>query len=128
MSRRHGRLFLQDGGVWYEDLGSSNGGWIGTQRLSGPIKLRPGQEVRLGLSRLERKAAGEAFSLDRASSGRNDPARPVEAALDQVLSCADEHRPSTAPRAGPVSPSRGVRTSSESGDQNPLRVTRYADP
>ncbi|MBI3924216.1 MAG: FHA domain-containing protein [Armatimonadetes bacterium] len=48
MSRRHGRLWLQDGGVWYEDLGSANGSWIGNQRLTGPIQLCPGHEVRLG--------------------------------------------------------------------------------
>ncbi|MBI3930195.1 MAG: FHA domain-containing protein [Armatimonadetes bacterium] len=41
MSRRHGRLWLQDGEVWYEDLGSSNGSWIGSVRLAGPVMLRP---------------------------------------------------------------------------------------
>ena len=28
MSRRHGKVWLEGGDVWYEDLGSSNGSWV----------------------------------------------------------------------------------------------------
>lgn len=34
MSRRHGRLWLEDGSVWYQDLGSSNGSWVDKGRVT----------------------------------------------------------------------------------------------
>ncbi|MBI3924147.1 MAG: GAF domain-containing protein [Armatimonadetes bacterium] len=48
MSRQHGRVWLDGAEVWYQDLGSSNGSWDGITRLTGPLKLRPGLEIRLG--------------------------------------------------------------------------------
>ncbi|MCA9775920.1 MAG: FHA domain-containing protein [Candidatus Eremiobacteraeota bacterium] len=34
MSRRHGRVWLEGELVWYEDLGSSNGSWMGQTKLA----------------------------------------------------------------------------------------------
>jgi signal transduction histidine kinase len=48
ISRRHGRVWTDAGSVWYEDLGSSNGSWMRGERLSAPVCLGPGVEVRLG--------------------------------------------------------------------------------
>jgi len=49
ISRRHGRLWLSgQQEVWYEDLGSSNGSWLGGTRLVEPYRLVPGIAVQLG--------------------------------------------------------------------------------
>lgn len=49
LSRRHGRLWLSgETEVWYEDLGSSNGSWLGGRRLTEPHRLAPGTAVQLG--------------------------------------------------------------------------------
>lgn len=48
ISRRHGRVWVDGSGIWYEDLGSSNGSWLKGERLSAPVRLAPGVEVRLG--------------------------------------------------------------------------------
>lgn len=48
VSRRHARLWADAVGVWYEDLGSSNGSWVGNRRLSEPLLLAHDLEVVLG--------------------------------------------------------------------------------
>jgi pSer/pThr/pTyr-binding forkhead associated (FHA) protein len=48
VSTRHAR-FVPNGGDWYvEDLGSTNGTYIGTQRISSPTLIGVGTQVRLG--------------------------------------------------------------------------------
>src|SRR5437588_13039444 len=46
VSRRHARI-VWDGGYWIEDLGSSNGVYVGAERVQ-RSPLRPGDEVRCG--------------------------------------------------------------------------------
>src|SRR5690348_11091671 len=46
VSRRHARI-VWDGGYWIEDLGSSNGVYVGNERVQ-KSPLRPGDEVRCG--------------------------------------------------------------------------------
>lgn len=48
LSRRHGHVWADAAGVWYEDLGSSNGSWKGEERLQSKLRLEPGVELRLG--------------------------------------------------------------------------------
>jgi len=48
LSRRHARFVLEEGAVYVEDLGSTNGTWIAGRRLHGRMALAPGVEVRLG--------------------------------------------------------------------------------
>jgi hypothetical protein len=48
MSRRHCNIWLREGQVWIEDLGSGNGTWINDQRIAEPTALEPGQNLRLG--------------------------------------------------------------------------------
>lgn len=52
-STRHARISLQ-GGQWVaEDLGSTNGTYIGQQRLDGPTAMTPGVPLRIGQTVLE---------------------------------------------------------------------------
>jgi len=52
-SSRHARIFPQ-GGQWFvEDLGSTNGTYIGEERVQGIIPLAPGVGVQIGQSVVE---------------------------------------------------------------------------
>ena len=48
ISRRHACLTVTDHGVTCEDLGSKNGTWIGAARVTTPVALGEGDEIRLG--------------------------------------------------------------------------------
>jgi predicted component of type VI protein secretion system len=48
VSRRHARLTVQAGNFMLEDLGSTNGTFVNSQRLTGPRMLRPGDVIQLG--------------------------------------------------------------------------------
>ncbi len=52
-SSRHAR-FYNDAGTWFiEDLNSTNGTWVGTQRIYQPIQLDPGMPVTIGKTTME---------------------------------------------------------------------------
>lgn len=48
VSRRHARMRLEPSGFVIEDLGSTNGTFVNSQRLTGPHVLRPGERIQLG--------------------------------------------------------------------------------
>jgi pSer/pThr/pTyr-binding forkhead associated (FHA) protein len=52
-SGRHARLFPQDGSWIVEDLGSTNGTFLGGVRLTDPTRVEPGVPVRVGRTVLE---------------------------------------------------------------------------
>jgi len=52
-SSLHARVFGRDGGVFVEDLGSTNGTYLNGARLTGPTVLRPGDQVQVGNTVLE---------------------------------------------------------------------------
>jgi pSer/pThr/pTyr-binding forkhead associated (FHA) protein len=52
-SARHARLFPHEGQWVAEDLGSTNGTWIGKSRLTAPTVLQVGQSLRVGQTVLE---------------------------------------------------------------------------
>jgi hypothetical protein len=52
-SARHARLFPQDGSWIAEDLGSTNGTFLGGVRLTDPTRVEPGVPVRVGRTLLE---------------------------------------------------------------------------
>lgn len=49
VSRRHARLTWDGQDAFLEDLGSKNGTFLGGVRISGPVALKDGDEVRFGL-------------------------------------------------------------------------------
>ena len=62
VSRRHARLSWDDRGVFLADLGSKNGTFVKGVRVSEPVALEDGDEIRLGLVSLVYRAphsAGE---------------------------------------------------------------------
>jgi predicted component of type VI protein secretion system len=48
ISRQHARISRTPGGYVLEDLGSTNGTYVGGERLSGPLALNPGDMIGLG--------------------------------------------------------------------------------
>jgi pSer/pThr/pTyr-binding forkhead associated (FHA) protein len=61
MSRHHARMYWSEGGWWLEDMGSSNGTFVGefgqSQRIAGAVRLAIGQIFRVGRSRFRLEAA-----------------------------------------------------------------------
>lgn len=52
-SQRHARLY-EHAGQWYvEDLGSTNGTFVGRERITEPTAVGPGSQLRVGQSTLE---------------------------------------------------------------------------
>ena len=52
-SSRHARIFPQDGGWFVEDLGSTNGTFVGRDKVTAPTPIRIGSQVRLGQTTIE---------------------------------------------------------------------------
>ena len=52
-SGRHARLSLQQGTWMVEDLGSTNGTFLGRARVQDPVPIAPGAPVRIGRTVLE---------------------------------------------------------------------------
>src|ERR687896_167383 len=55
VSQLHARVFTRDGGVWVEDLGSTNGPYLNDQRVSAPLAVRRGDQLKVGSTVLELK-------------------------------------------------------------------------
>ena len=47
-SGRHARIFLSDDGWLVEDLGSTNGTFLGANRLTKPVPVEVGSTLRIG--------------------------------------------------------------------------------
>ncbi len=52
-SGRHARLSLRHGTWMVEDLGSTNGTFLGRNRVQDPVPIAPGAQVRIGRTVLE---------------------------------------------------------------------------
>jgi hypothetical protein len=52
-STRHARISQQDGMWVVEDLGSTNGTYLGARKLDGPAPMEPGVPLRIGRTVLE---------------------------------------------------------------------------
>lgn len=56
MSRHHARLTVHEREVSVEDLGSTNGTRVGSQRVSAPVRIGPGAKLSIGSQEFELKA------------------------------------------------------------------------
>jgi hypothetical protein len=63
ISRRHARLWLEDGSLVVEDLGSSNGTYVNGERISGPTRLGADDVLQLGSTSLEVSGPGAATGV-----------------------------------------------------------------
>lgn len=52
VSRRHARIVIRGGTITLEDLGSKNGTFVGTRRVTDPIAIAPGDEILVGTIRM----------------------------------------------------------------------------
>ena len=52
-SQMHARVFQREGQVLVEDLGSTNGTYLNRQKVTGPVALRPGDELQIGNTVME---------------------------------------------------------------------------
>ncbi|MBA2625448.1 MAG: FHA domain-containing protein, partial [Acidimicrobiia bacterium] len=55
VSQLHARVFTRDGGVWVEDLGSTNGTFLNAERVSAPLAVRRGDQLKVGSTVMELK-------------------------------------------------------------------------
>jgi pSer/pThr/pTyr-binding forkhead associated (FHA) protein len=55
VSTFHARIFNRDGAWFVEDLGSTNGTYVNQRRVTSPVELRVGDQVKLGKTTLELK-------------------------------------------------------------------------
>jgi pSer/pThr/pTyr-binding forkhead associated (FHA) protein len=53
VSQLHARIFRRDGGVYLEDLGSTNGTFLNRKPVNGPIALKRGDRIQIGRTVLE---------------------------------------------------------------------------
>jgi len=52
LSREHAHVTYEGGGYWLTDLGSTNGTWVNERRLVAPYRLRSGDSIGCGMTRL----------------------------------------------------------------------------
>jgi pSer/pThr/pTyr-binding forkhead associated (FHA) protein len=57
MSRHHARVSAQGDLALVEDLGSTNGTYVNGQKVEGPRAIRPGDQIRVGLTVIELRTA-----------------------------------------------------------------------
>ena len=59
ISRRHARIVVHDAGVTVEDLGSKNGTFVNSERLTTPRALSTGDTITIGRIRIMIREAGD---------------------------------------------------------------------
>lgn len=47
-SNLHARVYRREGGIWVEDLGSTNGTWVNAEKINGPTRLGRGDLLQVG--------------------------------------------------------------------------------
>jgi pSer/pThr/pTyr-binding forkhead associated (FHA) protein len=55
VSQLHARVYIRDGELYVEDLGSTNGTYLNTRKVSSPSALRRGDQLKVGSTVLEVK-------------------------------------------------------------------------
>ncbi len=71
ISKRHARIFQDDGGWFLEDLGSSNGTYVDEQRISGAVSIGSGMSFSLAQRRFE------VVYMDSAAAAMDDDPAPL---------------------------------------------------
>ena len=53
VSQLHARVFRHDGGLYVEDLGSTNGTYVNKKKVTSPVLIRKGDKVQFGRTTME---------------------------------------------------------------------------
>src|SRR5688572_14363615 len=64
ISRRHARIWISEGAVWFEDLGSTNGSWLKGARVIGPLRLSADDTIVVGETKLRVPAEDQSQRRD----------------------------------------------------------------
>ena len=78
VSRKHSRIDCVDGHYVLSDLGSSNGTYLNGQRIAGPAPLKDGDEIVVGVTRLE-------FRMGRVPTTDAEIVRSAEGRVEGVV-------------------------------------------
>jgi pSer/pThr/pTyr-binding forkhead associated (FHA) protein len=142
ISRRHARIYIQNGGFVLEDLGSTNGSPVSGQRLVSPYTLHPGEVITLGeritlsfeTAELEESTTVSTGSLKDPATVRPEASPspvPVQTPAYPPPSSSYEQRPSYPSRTEqpqqypPVSPPAYQSPAPVSQPQYPVQQQRY---
>ncbi|HWF54460.1 MAG TPA: DHA2 family efflux MFS transporter permease subunit [Solirubrobacteraceae bacterium] len=106
MSRRHARLRVEGPRVLVEDLGSTNGTYVGGQRITSPVWLDSDTQLQLGLSHMTVQLTSPSRAPD---SLQTTAPRPVQRT---VLRPAGPPAP---PYRGPIVPARSPAPAAGAG-------------
>ena len=89
VSSRHAMLTVGDGGVTIEDLGSTNGVFVGDQRIRGSVSLTHGSVVHIGKAVLELRQVGQVSVHPHPAhppvTANAEPALPAESRRSREL-------------------------------------------
>jgi len=99
VSRRHARLFEEQGSWWVEDLGSRAGTWRNGRAISGRERIGPGDRLGLGGSVLVVEDGAPATAASGLPSGSIPPGTSIFRRAEELLS--DSRLPAAA-QAGDV--------------------------
>jgi hypothetical protein len=120
VSRRHAVLRRSGGSVVVEDLDSTNGTFVNGERIRGPIKVGPGDQVRVGRTTLEidpdQRAADTIVSL---------PVRPDQIPSSEAQPSVDVSAESVAEDEDATQP-LPARTLDEGGRRPPRSNRRWS--
>jgi FHA domain len=111
VSRRHAVLRRSDGSVVVEDLDSTNGTFVNGERIHSPIRVGPGDQVRVGRTTLEIETDQRADDTIVSTPPRPDQLQPTEAPSGGVP--AEAHEDATQPL-----PFRKVESASRAAPSN----------
>ena len=121
ISRRHARVWADGARLFYEDLGSRNGSFIGCDRLSGTVELNPGMSVLLGETALlvpdsserpDMSDLDQTYEAPAVDLGIPEPPAPTQDLLPHLLS-QDLGVPRALGRTDDMPPSDQVQKSAE---------------
>jgi adenylate cyclase len=95
VSSRHARLTVENGACWIEDIGSTNGTWVGKSRIKIKTRVGAGIAIRVGQTSIlvqDVPAATSCPAIPDSGPGSEKPAAVIEAGQsfpDLLLSGAD---------------------------------------
>lgn len=100
VSRRHGRLWIENGELWYEDLGSSNGSWFNNERLTSPVRVAIGSPLMIGATQMVLLETAPAPTV--AQEARTEPAQVPTRSAAQPEMARPVHSPQPPPPPRPT--------------------------